>query len=108
MGPVVVLVDELCASSCEEFSGALQTNQRAAIIGSQTSGSDLVMDVMILSNGASFGYPIAQTRTADGRVLEGNGVVPDIQMELDRQHLLEGVDSQLQAAIKYLEAQLEK
>jgi carboxyl-terminal processing protease len=108
MGPVVVLVDELCTSSCEEFSGALQANQRAAIIGGWTSGSDLVMDVMILSSGASFGYPIAQTQTSDGRVLEGNGVIPDVQVRLDRELLLRGVDSQLQAAVEFLAKELEE
>jgi len=108
LGPVVVLVDELCASSCEEFSGALQANQRAAIIGGWTSGSDLVMDVVILSNGASFGYPIAQTQTLDGRVLEGNGVIPDMEVRLDRELLLRGVDSQLQAAVEFLANQLEE
>ena len=108
LGPVVVLVDELCGSSCEEFSGALQANQRAVIIGGRTSGSDLVADVMILPNGAMFFYPIAQTRTADGTVLEGHGVIPDIDVKLDRQQLLQGIDAQLQAAIDFLEEQLEE
>jgi C-terminal processing protease CtpA/Prc len=44
-------------------------------------------------------YPYGQSQTPDGRVLEDNGVVPDIQVELDRELLLRGVDSQLAAAI---------
>jgi carboxyl-terminal processing protease len=108
LGPVVVLVDELCGSSCEEFSGALQANQRAVIVGGRTSGSDLVADIMILSNGATFFYPIAQTQTADGTVLEGRGVIPDLEVSLDRQQLLQGVDAQLEAAIDYIICQMEE
>jgi C-terminal processing protease CtpA/Prc len=60
---------------------------------------------MQLPNGATFMYPIEQTRTADGTILEGRGVIPDIQIELDRDLLLQGIDSQLEAAIDYIEAQ---
>jgi C-terminal processing protease CtpA/Prc len=47
-------------------------------------------------------YPVEQTRTADGTVLEGRGVIPDIEVALDRALLLQGVDSQLEAAIQYI------
>lgn len=46
-----------------------------------------------------------QSRTPDDRVLEGNGVIPDIEIELDRELLLQGVDSQLETAIEYIERQ---
>ncbi|MEA3441251.1 MAG: S41 family peptidase [Chloroflexota bacterium] len=108
LGPVVVLVDELSASSCEEFSGAMQANKRAVIVGGRTSGSDLVGDIIILPDGATFLYPIAQTQTADGRVIEDNGIIPDIEVELDRQQLLQGIDSQLEAAIEYIASQMEE
>jgi len=55
-----------------------------------------------------FLYPLAQTRTADGKVVEGRGVIPDIELSLDRQKLLGGVDSQLEAAIEYIESQMEQ
>ena len=42
-------------------------------------------------------------RPAGGHHLEGNGVVPDIEGALDRQELLQGVDAQRDAALKYLE-----
>ena len=108
LGPVVVLVDVLSGSSSEEFSGAMQANQRAIIIGERTSGSDLVANITVLPNGAIFLYPLAQTQTADGTVIEGRGVIPDIEVSLDRQKLLGGVDSQLEAAIEYIESQMEQ
>jgi C-terminal processing protease CtpA/Prc len=41
--------------------------------------------------------------TPNGTVLEGHGVVPDIEVGLDREMLLKGIDSQLDSAIRYIE-----
>ena len=103
-GPLVVLVDVMSASSAEEFAGGLQALGRALIIGERTAGICMVMDAVSLPNGAVFVYPIEQTRTADGTVLEGRGVIPDIEVGLDRALLLQGIDSQLEAAIKHIKA----
>ena len=102
-GKVVILVDEHSLSSSEEFSGSLQALGRATIVGSQTPGICLVMNIKTLPNGTILAYPIAEGQTPDGRVLENNGVVPDIQVALDRAQLLQGRDSQLEAAINYIE-----
>jgi len=103
-GPVVVLIDGASVSSAEEFAGALQAIDRAVIVGEHSPGRVLVGDLMELPNGLTFVYPIEQTITADGTALEGHGVVPDIAVGLDRDLLLQGVDSQLEAAIEYIEA----
>jgi carboxyl-terminal processing protease len=102
-GKVVILVDELSASSSEEFAGSLQALGRAMIVGSQTPGRCLVMNVAPLPNGGLLVYPYGQSQTPDGRVLEDNGVVPDIEVALDRRQLLQGIDAQLQAALSYVE-----
>jgi len=102
-GKVVILVDELSASSTEEFAGSLQALGRATIVGSQTPGRCLTMNVVPLPNDALLMYPYGQSQTPDGRVLEDNGVVPDVQVALDRVQLLQGVDAQLEAALAYLE-----
>jgi carboxyl-terminal processing protease len=102
-GSVVVLIDGASVSSAEEFAGALQAIHRAVIVGERSPGRVLVIDLMELPNGAIFIYPTEQTITADGTVLEGHGVVPDIPVGLDRDLLLQGVDSQLETAIEYIE-----
>jgi carboxyl-terminal processing protease len=101
-GQVVILVDELSASSSEEFAGSLQALGRATIIGSQTPGRCLTANIVPLPKGAILVYPFGQSQTSDGRVLEDNGVIPDIAVALDRQQLLRGIDAQLDAAIQYL------
>jgi carboxyl-terminal processing protease len=94
-----VLIDVMSASSAEDFSGALQAIGRAVVVGKRSAGICVVADMMQLPNGAVLMYPHAQTRTADGTVLEGRGVIPDIDVALDRSLLLQGIDSQLEAAI---------
>jgi carboxyl-terminal processing protease len=101
-GPLVVLIDVMSASSAEEFSGGLQAIGRAVVVGERSAGVCVRMDVKQLPNGALLMVPVAQTRTADGSVLEGNGVTPDMEVALDRSLLLQGIDSQLEAAIDYL------
>jgi len=101
-GPVVVMVDHLSVSSAEEFSGGLKAIKRATIVGERTPGVVVTADFEKLPNGATFVYPKAWTITADGTVLEGHGVVPDIEMALDRNELLQGKDSQLEAAVRFI------
>jgi carboxyl-terminal processing protease len=107
-GKLVILVDELSASSSEEFAGSLQALGRATIVGSQTPGRCLTMNIVPLPDGGLFVYPYGQSQTPDGRVLENNGVVPDITVALDREKLLQGIDTQLEAASEYLAGQIKK
>jgi carboxyl-terminal processing protease len=97
--PVAVIVDYMCVSSCEEFSGGLKAIKRATITGDRTPGVVSPAHFFKLPNGATFLYPYTQSITADGTVLEGHGVVPDIEVALDRNELLQGKDTQLEAAI---------
>ena len=101
-GPVVVMVDHLSVSSAEEFSGGLKAIKRATIVGERTPGVVVTGNFEKLPNGATFVYPKAWTITADGTILEGHGVVPDIEMALDRNELLQGKDSQLEAAVRFI------
>jgi len=102
-GTLVILVDGLSASSAEEFSGAMQAAGRATIVGQRTSGKVLVSDIVQLPNGALFLYPLAQTVLCDGTVLEGRGVIPDIEVTLDRGQIQQGIDAPLEAAITYIQ-----
>jgi carboxyl-terminal processing protease len=101
-GKVVILVDEHSASSTEEFSGSLQALGRATIVGVRTQGDCLVGEVKALPHGIVLMIPVARGQTMDGRIIEYNGVVPDIAVTLDRQQLLQGIDAQLQEAIQFI------
>lgn len=101
-GPLVVLVDQLTGSAAELFAACLQAMGRVVVVGKRSPGAVVESDMTVLPNGAIFMYPVAQLATPDGTVLEGHGVVPDIEIGLDREMLLKGVDSQLQSAIGWL------
>jgi carboxyl-terminal processing protease len=105
-GLVVILVDELSASSTEEFAGSLQAMGRATIVGSQTPGSCLTMNIVPLPHGGILVYPFGQAQTPLGRILEDNGVMPDIPVGLNRQQLLQGIDAQLEAAFDWATSQI--
>jgi carboxyl-terminal processing protease len=107
-GKVVILVDELSASSSEEFAGSLQALGRATIVGSPTPGMCLTANIVPLPQGGILVYPFSQPETATGRVLEYNGVEPDIVVALSRQELLQGTDAQLEAALGFLKGVIEE
>jgi carboxyl-terminal processing protease len=105
-GPVVVLVDVMTKSSSEFFAACTQSIGRSVVIGERTPGSVGPAEIIPLPNGGTFIYPEAQESTLNGTILENHGVIPDIKVALDRSLLSRGIDSQIEAAIDYLEGQL--
>ncbi|MCP4626858.1 MAG: hypothetical protein GY850_25620 [bacterium] len=101
-GPVVILMDVRSTSSSEYFAGSMQSIQRAIIVGERSPGYLLIANWKKLLNGTSLMYAFAQPVMPDGKVIEGHGVVPDIEVRLDRTALLEGKDTQIEAAVNYL------
>jgi C-terminal peptidase prc len=101
-GEVLILVDIMSKSSSEWLAGCLQSINRGLIIGEQTPGSVGPADFKILPNGATFFYPYAKTVLADGKVIEGIGITPDIQCDIDLNDLADGKDTQLERAVNYL------
>ncbi len=101
-GPVVVLVDIVSGSAAEAFAGGLQAMGRAAVVGERTSGRLLGGEIAQLPIGALMIYPVVEPVLADGTVVEGRGVIPDLPVAVHRTDLLAGIDPTLQAAIDYL------
>jgi len=102
-GPLVVLIDVTTGSASELFAACLQALKRAVVVGDRSPGSVMESDNLRFQNGAVFMYPVAQLSTPDGTVLEGHGVIPDIEVGLKREMLLKGIDSQLDSAMRYIE-----
>jgi carboxyl-terminal processing protease len=100
--PVVVLIDERSMSCSELFAASLQAVKRVTIVGSRSPGYLLGADWIRLLNGGYFMHTILQPLPSDGKIIENHGVVPDIEVDLDRDALLKGRDSQLEAAIKFI------
>lgn len=104
-GVVVVLIDGMSASTSEVFAGGLQASGRATIVGEQSAGAALPSIITKLPTGALFQYAIADFRTPKGDLIEGRGVIPDVEVRLTRASLLSGRDAQLDAAIGVIRKQ---
>ena len=104
-GPVAVLIDELSGSCSEIFSGGMQDIGRARIVGRSSMGAALPSAVEMLPNGDGFQYAFANYTSADGEVLEGIGVIPDIEVVPTREALLAGRDPVMEAAITWIRSQ---
>lgn len=103
-GPVAILVDELSGSASEVFAGGMQALGRVRVFGKTTMGAVLPAQWQKLPNGDVLYHAIADFITADGKVLEGVGVVPDQPVPLTRADLLAGRDPVLDAAIQWIAA----
>ena len=93
--PVVVLVDSFSASGSEVLAGALQDHHRATIAGTRTFGKGSVNVLRQLKDGAGLYITTTHWLTPNGRPIEGEGLYPDEELEL------EGEDA-IQWAIDYL------
>jgi carboxyl-terminal processing protease len=103
--PVAILVGPGSASGSEVLSGALRDHGRAKLIGEQTFGKGSVNHLRDLSNGGALYVTIARWITPNGEQIEGVGLAPDIPVSLSDDDIANQRDSQLFAAIDYLQTQ---
>ena len=104
--PVVILVNAFSASGSEVLTAALQDNDRAVVIGVTTFGKGSVNTLRPLRNGGGLYITFARWYSPDGRLIEGDGIEPDVTIEytLDLAAARRGAeDTQLDAAIKQLD-----
>lgn len=76
--PMVVLIDGYSASASEIVSGALQGNNRAVILGTQSFGKGSVQSVITLGNGGILRLTTALYFTATGASIQGRGITPNV------------------------------
>ncbi len=102
LGPVAILIDGLSASTSEVFSGGMQELGRAVVIGESSAGACLPSVFQKLPTGALFQFAIADFKTPKGVLIEGRGVMPDVEVKWNRASLLNGRDAQLETALEQL------
>jgi C-terminal processing protease CtpA/Prc len=103
-GRVVLLVNEHTASAGEMVSAFAEENGLATIVGTKTPGRLLSGSAYKVGQGYVLGLPVAAYLTWQGRMIENNGIVPKCFIELSRDALKDGTDTQLEAGVKVAHA----
>ena len=102
--PIAVITNEFSASASEILAGSLQDRDRATIIGATTFGKGSVNILRKLSNDGGVSITVSRFFTPSGRIIEGNGLDPDIEVvSKDRQ---KAETLQLEKAIEELESKI--
>ena len=103
--PLAVLVNGNSASASEIFAGAVQDYGIGKIIGTQTFGKGIVQTIKPLTDGSAVKYTIAKYFTPKGQDIHGNGVTPDMVVDLPSDAT---EDLQYNAAVEYLMGEMGK
>jgi carboxyl-terminal processing protease len=101
--PLVVLVNGGTASASEIVAGALRDHERGRLIGERTFGKGSVQFVYDLSDQSSLHVTVARWLTPDRHRIDGQGLVPDIEVVPTEEQRAAGADPQLQRAISHLQ-----
>jgi carboxyl-terminal processing protease len=79
--PVIALVDQGTASAAEILAAALHDQGRAQLVGVQTYGKGTVQTFYDLDDGSGLKLTTARYYTPAGKLLESNGITPDVLVE---------------------------
>lgn len=98
--PTIVLVNGGTASASEIVAGALKDYGKATILGETTYGKGVVQTLLDLSDGTLLKVTTARWYTPKGNSINGEGITPDIEVELTYDDTNHSRDPQLDAAKK--------
>ena len=98
----VVLVNEGSASASEILAGALQDYDKAVIVGEKTFGKGSVQSLEGLKDGSAVKITIAEWLTPKKRLIDEEGIAPDVEISLTREDYEANRDPQLDKAIELI------
>ena len=78
--PLVVLINGGSASAAEIVAGALQDQKRALVMGTESFGKGSVQTILPLNNDRALKLTTALYFTPNGRSIQAQGIVPDIEV----------------------------
>ncbi len=105
--PVTILVNEGSASASEILAGALRDQRGAKLIGAKTFGKGTVQELQDLRDGSVLKVTIAHWLMPSGKLIEGNGLAPDFDVELTGEDIDQNKDPQLDKAIEVLKDEMQ-
>lgn len=105
---VVVLLNEGSASASEILAGALKDYGIATIIGMKSYGKGSVQTLFDLKDGSAIKLTIAKWLTPNGNTIEGQGIIPDIEVDLTEDDFNKDLDPQFDKAMEFISTELKK
>ncbi len=83
---MVVLINGGSASASEIVAGALQDHKRGVLMGTDSFGKGSVQTVLPLNNDRALKITTALYYTPNGRSIQAQGIVPDIEVRTRQAH----------------------
>jgi C-terminal processing protease CtpA/Prc len=107
-GEIAVLVGPSCASACEFFAHDMTVEDRATIVGQYpTGGLGGSIQDFAMPEGQFVRIAVGRNLDTDGNIIiEGTGVVPDVQVPVTLESLMGTGDVVLDGAVDYLNSVL--
>ena len=97
--PIIVLINGGSASASEILAAALRDSYGATLVGNKSYGKGKVQQVLSLNSGDSLKYTSAKWLTPKGTCIDGIGLTPDYNVDLEKDS---ATDIQLEKAIELL------
>lgn len=99
--PMVILINKGSASASEILAGSLRDNRGIKLVGEQSFGKGSVQELEDLKEG-SIKITVARWLTPKGSLINGEGLAPDIAVEMTDEDYEKDKDPQLDKAIEIL------
>lgn len=105
--PLVILVNKGSASAAEILAGAIKVyRDEVKIVGEKTFGKGTVQELQSLRDGSSMKLTVAHWVLPNGKIIEGEGIEPDIPVEITEEDIEAKRDPQLEKAVEVLKRQI--
>lgn len=80
--PIIILLDKNSASAAELLSGALQDTKVGLVVGEKSYGKGSVQTLIPMMHDDGLKLTIAKYYTPNGRSIDGEGIIPDVEVVL--------------------------
>lgn len=99
---MIILVNQGSASASEILAGALQQQNKATLVGTNTFGKGSVQELVKITPDSSFKVTIAHWLTPNGKSISDGGLSPDVEVQFTKEDLEAKGDPQLEKAVELL------
>lgn len=104
--PTVVLINQGSASASEILAGALKDDRGVKLVGKKSFGKGSVQELIPIKADALVKITIAHWLTPNGTLIDKNGIMPDVDVNLTEDDVKTNKDPQLEKAVETLKSEL--